>query len=63
MADIFHTFIINAPANKVFQGITTSEGLDNWWTKSSQENRTPGGIYNLYFGEQYNWRAIVNHIL
>ena len=59
MADIFHTFIINAPANKVFEGITTSEGLDNWWTKSSQENRIPGGIYNLYFGEQYNWRAIV----
>ena len=29
MADIFHTFTIKASPVKVFEGISTSKGLDN----------------------------------
>jgi len=59
MADIFHTFIIKAPIHNVFEGISSSRGLDNWWTKSSEENAKPGGIYKLDFGPGYIWTAIV----
>ena len=59
MPDIFHTFMVNAPSEKVFNGITTAEGLDTWWTKSSQVDQTVGGNYTLYFGPEYNWKAAV----
>ncbi|HET7003488.1 MAG TPA: SRPBCC domain-containing protein [Puia sp.] len=59
MADIFHNFPIEAPAEKVFEIISLSEGLDKWWTKSSEANPSPGGIYTLDFGPGYIWKAIV----
>jgi len=59
MADIFHNFIIKISPDKVFEGISSSTGLDNWWTKSSKENPGLGGTYTLNFGPQYNWKAVV----
>jgi len=59
MADIFHNFPINASPGKVFEEISRSEGLDNWWTKSSESNPEPGGIYSLNFGSIYQWKAVV----
>lgn len=59
MPDIFHTFIVNAPADKVFNGITTEQGLDSWWTISSKADPAVGGNYNLYFGPEYDWNATV----
>ena len=63
MADIYHQFVINALPEKVFDAISLSKGLDNWWTKSSSENPEQGGIYTLYFGPQYNWKATVTKYL
>lgn len=59
MADIFHNFPIEAPTEKVFDAISLSEGLDKWWTKRSEVNPSPGGIYTLDFGPGYIWKAIV----
>lgn len=59
MPDIFHSFKIKALPDKVFEGISTSKGLDNWWTKSSEEQPEMGGIYTLNFGAQYIWKAVV----
>jgi uncharacterized protein YndB with AHSA1/START domain len=59
MADIFHTFKIKASPDKVFEGISTSKGLDNWWTKSSEVKPGVGEVYTLGFGPQYNWKAVV----
>ena len=59
MADIFHNFTVNALPEKVFEAISTSNGLDNWWTKSSESEPGPGGKYSLYFGAGYNWTAVV----
>ena len=47
MADIFHNFPIEAPPDKVFGAISSSEGLDKWWTKDSAVNPVSGGIYTL----------------
>ena len=59
MPDIFHMFPIDASADKVFQGISTASGLDNWWTKNSEATPTQGATYTLDFGPPYLWQAIV----
>lgn len=59
MPDIFHAFPINARPEKVFQVISTSEGLDNWWTKSSEAKPGMDAEYKLYFGPEYDWKALV----
>jgi uncharacterized protein YndB with AHSA1/START domain len=60
MADIYHNFTINATPGKIFEAISRSKGLDNWWTKSSDVNPEPGGVYNLSFGPLYQWKAVVS---
>jgi len=59
MQEILHQFPIKASANKVFDGIATPAGLDQWWTKTSAGKPAVGETYELFFGETYNWRAIV----
>jgi len=60
MPDIYHNFIINAPAAKVFDGICTTKGLDNWWTKSSRGEPVIDSVYHFDFGPGYQWNAIVS---
>ncbi len=59
MANIFHHFPINVPIEKVFNGISAPQGLDKWWTKSSLGKPERGEIYELFFGPEYNWSALV----
>jgi uncharacterized protein YndB with AHSA1/START domain len=62
MADIFHSFPIKATPDKVFAGITTAEGLNEWWTLTCEESPKAGGIYTLGFGPQYQWKAVVTKL-
>jgi uncharacterized protein YndB with AHSA1/START domain len=39
MADIFHSFIINALLERVFDNISTTNGLDKWWSKKVRINQ------------------------
>jgi uncharacterized protein YndB with AHSA1/START domain len=59
MPDIFHNFTINTSSEKVFDGVSTATGLDNWWTKSSQVTPKADSMYMLDFGPGYVWKAIV----
>ena len=59
MADIYHDFPINASSRKVFQAVSTPKGLENWWTKTSEGSPAEGGEYQLGFGPEYDWRAVV----
>ena len=59
MPDICHQFMIKHTPSKVFENVHTSKGLDNWWTKNSEVKPETGGIYSLYFGAGYNWKAVV----
>ena len=61
MPDFVHDFPINAPAAKVFTAFSAPEGLDEWWTKSSEGTPKEGESYHLYFGPGYDWRASVTH--
>ncbi len=59
MAEIFHHFIINAQIKKVFEGISTPDGLDRWWSKSATGNPKLGNDYELNFGPGFKWSAVV----
>lgn len=59
MADIRHDFPIAAPADRVFRAAATPEGLDAWWTLRSAGTPAVGAEYQLYFGPDYDWRAVV----
>jgi uncharacterized protein YndB with AHSA1/START domain len=60
MADIFHNFPINVSAERVFKGVATPTGLNSWWTKSSTGKPATGEVYRLFFGEGYDWKAVVS---
>jgi uncharacterized protein YndB with AHSA1/START domain len=59
MADIVHHFPIQAPSRKVFDAVSTPSGLDSWWTKRCVGRPAEGAEYELWFGPQYDWRAVV----
>lgn len=59
MADLFHDFKIQASPERVFEAISTPEGLDRWWTKTSDGEPLLGAEYALGFGAGYGWRAKV----
>lgn len=60
MADILHHFPIKAPADKVFQVISTPTGLDSWWTSRASGEPKQGAKYELRFGPDYVWHAVVS---
>ncbi len=59
MADIYHDFYIGVPAERVFQALSNPAGLEQWWTKRSSGEMKEGGIYELWFGPEYDWRGRV----
>jgi len=60
MPDIFHHFPINVSSERVFKGIATPKGLETWWTKSSSGKPAILEIFKLFFGDEYDWRAVVS---
>jgi len=63
MPDILHDFPINASVGRVFQALSTPEGLDCWWTKQSDGKPAEGAEYKLWFGPKYDWRARVTRCI
>jgi uncharacterized protein YndB with AHSA1/START domain len=48
---IKHLFHINASREKVFEAISTINGLSNWWTTKTSGNAAVGGTIQFRFGE------------
>lgn len=59
MSDILQALPIGAPVERVYDAVTTPAGLDEWWTLRSNGDAREGAEYTLYFGPEYDWRAIV----
>jgi len=59
MPDILHDLVIRAPAERVFQAVSTPAGLDKWWTQKSAGIPAPGSLYELWFGPEHEWRGRV----
>lgn len=60
MNAIFHDFYINAAKEKIFEAVSTPEGLNNWWPLRSSGKPGLNEEFNLYFAEEYNWFATVS---
>jgi uncharacterized protein YndB with AHSA1/START domain len=50
MPDIMHLIKINASPELVYQALTTSEGIRNWWTRDADLDSTIGGEGEFRFG-------------
>ncbi len=59
MADIFHSFPIQATPEVVYAGVSQPTGLDRWWTLNSSGVAQPDEIYELDFGPGYLWKGQV----
>jgi len=61
MPAIKHYLIINSPPEEVYNAITKTEGLKNWWTVGAKADEKIGGIAEFIFGERYhNKMKIIN---
>ena len=49
MVDIIHRVGIKAPVSKVFQALSTIEGVAGWWTKETTGVSEPGGTVEVRF--------------
>src|SRR5688572_29729224 len=54
MAEIRHNVVIKARPEKVFNAITTQEGLENWWTKQTTAKPEVGFVNIFTFGKFRN---------
>lgn len=63
MADILLDFPINAPIDRVFQGVSAPAGLDTWWTSRASGTPYEGALYELWFAPEYDWRAVVTRCM
>ena len=60
MPDILQDFPIKATPAEVFQAVSTPEGLAQWWTETSAGHPAAESEYELGFGPEYQWRAVVS---
>ncbi|HKR05092.1 MAG TPA: SRPBCC domain-containing protein [Bacteroidia bacterium] len=51
MIKIYHNFKISASAEKVFDAVSTINGLKSWWTTETSGNPEPGGEIRFEFGK------------
>ena len=63
MADIHQQLTLKAPRARVFEAISTPQGLSCWWTKSAAGDAKEGEEYRLFFGSGYDWRGKVTRCI
>jgi uncharacterized protein YndB with AHSA1/START domain len=66
MPDILHLLKIAAPPGRVYQALTTSEGIRNWWTRDADLATTVGGEGEFRFssyGEGYTTKVAVAELM
>lgn len=60
MADIIQQFPIKATRQRVFDAVSTPAGLNVWWTQRCAGIPKEEAEYELWFGPEYDWRAVVS---
>ena len=59
MPDILLDLPIDAAVGRVFDAVSTPQGLESWWTVRAGGTPALGAEYALFFGPEYDWRATV----
>ena len=49
MVDILHRIGIKAPISKVYESLSTVEGIADWWTRETSGSSTVGGTIGVRF--------------
>lgn len=62
MKKILHAVEIKVPRSKVFDAITTQEGLSNWWTTKVTVEEGVGGLIDFRFVADFNPDMKVTHL-
>jgi uncharacterized protein YndB with AHSA1/START domain len=57
--DIEHELVISAPLDRVWDCLATADGLNAWWTNTSQADARLGGHFVFGFDEQHQWWGTV----
>ena len=55
MNTIYHDVYIKSGPSSVYEAITSSDGLNSWWTLRSTGFPFVGETYNFYFTPEYDW--------
>ena len=50
MPDVMHLIKINVAPERVYQAVTTADGIRNWWTRTAELDARIGGIGEFSFG-------------
>lgn len=53
MKSIYHKLVIEAPTEKVYDALTTQNGLAGWWTPGTTAKAEVGNINRFEFGDGY----------
>jgi uncharacterized protein YndB with AHSA1/START domain len=53
MPAIKHYLVIQAPAAKVYDAVTSQAGLSSWWTRETKAQPRVGGINEFKFGDRF----------
>jgi uncharacterized protein YndB with AHSA1/START domain len=53
MSDIKFLFHIDAPRQKVYDAISTIDGISKWWTKQTTGESKLNGVIEFRFGEMW----------
>jgi len=59
MPDILQDFLIRVPPARVYEAVSSVEGLNEWWTRAASGTATVHESYDLDFGPGCVWRAVV----
>src|SRR5690349_18999015 len=54
MPNIHQELLIGTPAEKIYNSITSAEGLSAWWTPGSTAKPEAGSVGNFPFGPKYH---------
>ena len=59
MNDILQDLPVRAPLARVFEMVSTPQGLNQWWTETCAGEIARGRVLELGFGPEYQWLATV----
>ena len=62
MPNIRHELLIEAPAEKIFDAITTQEGVAGWWAPGATTKPERGAVARIPFGPDYFKRMRVDEL-
>lgn len=63
MHDIMHLIKIHASSERLYQAITTTEGIHQWWTRDASIEPKVGGVGEFgFFGRRFVAKIIVEEL-